>query len=470
MSTAAASSPAANKVTVADAGPSRKKLTIEVPAETVSQSLDFSMEAAVSQAELPGFRKGRAPRRLIEKRFGGAVSRQAKETLVGNAFQTAVNDHKLRVLGNPFAKDLEKIELVSGKPFVFDIEVEVLPEFTLPSFEGLALRKPQMTVTDEMIDNDLKTLAIQEGSLEERQTPEPGDYLTGHAKMTGADGNTYFESDGIVVQVPTADKAPKGMIVGLVVDDLSKQLGLPKPGDKVTVKTKGPENHENEKLRGMALTIEYAPVRCDRIIPAPLADLVARFGMTDEHALRQALRERQEQRVKIDQQVAMRTQLAKHLLEEVKMDLPQRLTADQISRNMERRRLELLYRGVDAAKIEENIAELRAASTFDAVRDLKLFFILDKAAEELGVKVTEGEINGRIAQMAMERNERPEKLRQQLQQSNMLGGVFNQLREHKTMDAVIAKAKVEELPLDEYNKQVEAENKASQEKAKAAKK
>ena len=110
----------------------------------------------------------------------------------------------------------------------------------------------------------------------------------------------------------------------------------------------------------------------------------------------------------------MRTQLAKHLLEEIKMELPQRLTADQIGRNMERRRLELLYRGVDAAKIEENIAELRAASTFDAVRDLKLFFVLDKAAEELGVKVTDGEINGRIAQMAQERNERPEKLRQQL--------------------------------------------------------
>jgi len=82
------------------------------------------------------------------------------------------------------------------------------------------------------------------------------------------------------------------------------------------------------------------------------------------------------------------------------------------------------------------------------------------------VKVTEAEINGRIAQMAQERNERPEKLRQQLMQQNMIGGIFNQLREHKTMDAIIAKATVTELPLDEYNKQVEAENKASAEKGK----
>lgn len=464
MSTASPTA-VANKVTVTDAGPSRKKLTIEIPAETVTESLGFSLEAAVSQAELPGFRKGRAPRRLIEKRFGGAVSKQAKETLVGGAVQSAVQEHKLRVLGNPYAKDIDKIELTSGKPFVFEVEIEVLPEFELPKFEGLAIRKPQMSVTDEMVEADLKTLGIQEGALEERPNPEPGDYLTGHAKMTGSDGATYFESDGIVVQVPTADKAPKGMIVGLVVDDLSTQLGTVKVGEKVTIKTKGPEQHENEKLRGMALTIEYTPARCDRIIPAPPADLVARFGMTDESALRQALRERQEQRVKIDQQVAMRTQLAKHLLEEVKMDLPQRLTADQIGRNMERRRLELLYRGVDAGKIEENMAELRAASTFDAVRDLKLFFVLDRAAEELGVKVSEAEINGRIAQMAQERNERPEKLRQQLIQSNMIGGVYNQLREHKTMDAIIAKANITELPLDEYNKQIEAENKAAAEKS-----
>lgn len=460
------STAATNKVTVADAGPSRKKLTIEIPAETVSQSLDLSLETAISQAELPGFRKGRAPRRLIEKRFGGAVSKQAKETLVGSAFQSAVAEHKLRVLGNPFVKDMEKIELTSGKPFIFDVEVEVLPEFQMPKFEGLAIRKPQMTVTDEMVENDLKTLAIQEGSLEERPNPEPGDYLTGHASMKGSDGNSYFDSDGIVVQIPPADKAPKGMIVGLVVEDLSKQLGTPKVGEKITVKSKGPENHENEKLRGMDLTIEYTPARCDRIIPATTADLVARFGMSDDGALKGALRERQEQRVKIDQQVAMRTQLAKHLLEEIKMDLPQRLTADQIGRNMERRRLELLYRGVDAAKIEENIAELRAASTFDAVRDLKLFFVLDKAAEELGVKVSDAEINGRIAQMAQERNERPEKLRQQLMQQNMIGGIFNQLREHKTMDAIIAKAAVTELPLDEYNKQIESENKAAAEKNK----
>ncbi|MCU0688852.1 MAG: hypothetical protein MUE97_03815, partial [Phycisphaerales bacterium] len=178
----------------------------------------------------------------------------------------------------------------------------------------------------------------------------------------------------------------------------------------------------------------------------------------DEAALNKAIRDRMEGRVKIEQQMAMRMQVAKHLLETVKMDLPQRVTADQAARNFQRRRMELQYRGVDAVEIERHIAELRAASAGDAVRDLKLFFIVDKVAEQLGVSVTEQEFNGRIAQMAIENGVRPDQLRQQLIQNGQAQSIFSQLREHKAMDAVLTKAQVTELPLAEFNKIIEEEN------------
>lgn len=450
-----------NKVAVADAGPSRKRLSITVPAETVDASLGLTLDTLMMQAEIPGFRKGHVPKRLVEKRFGGAIMAQAKEGLVSQAFGKAVEESKLRVLGNPIAKDIDKVELVAGKPFSFEVEVEVLPEFDLPKLEGIKVMKPKMEVTDQMVTDELNKLCVQEGSLEERESAEPGDYCTGTAVMTGPDGKEHFRSEGIVVQIPPKDKAPKGMIVGLVVDDLSKQIGLPKPGDTVTVKTTGPENHENETLRGLKLTIQYTPVRVDRIIPASPEDLALRFGMMDLAGLQAALRDRMESRVKVEQQMAMRMQVAKYLLTEVKMDLPQRVTADQAQRNFERRRMELAYRGVDAIEIERHIAELRQASAGDAVRDLKLFFITDKAAETLGVQVTEQEINGRIAQMAIERGMRPDQMRQQLIQSGQASNIFGQIREHKAMDAIIAKADVKEVSLEEFNKTIEEENKAA---------
>jgi trigger factor len=443
-----------NKVEIADAGPSRKKIKVEVPAATVDAQLEGQMSTLLMEAELPGFRKGRVPRRLVEKRFGEAVKNQTKEQLIAGALSKAIEDHKLRVLGQPTSETLGKINVEAGKAFAFEVEVEVLPEFTLPALEGIPVKKPLIPVTDEMVAGEVKKLCIQEGRLEERQASEAGDYLTGHAKMTGPDGKTHFESDGIVVQVPPTENKGKGMIVGLAVDDLGKQLGLPKPGASVTVKTKGPENHENEALRGLDLTVTYTPARVDRIIPATPAEVAQKFGLQGEEQMRDLIKQRLNQRVLVDQLTAMRQQVTKHLVEGVTMDLPQRFTGAQAARNFERRRLELMYRGVDPQQIEEHIAELRSSSINSAQADLKIFFILDKAAEQLNVGVSEQEVNGRIAQMAIERNERPERLRQALIQSNQINGIFQQIREHKTLDAIVAKANVSEIPFEDYNKLV----------------
>jgi trigger factor len=446
-----------NKVEISDAGPSRKKLKIEVPAETVEETLGMSLDTLLVEAELPGFRRGRAPKRLIEKRFGSTIRGQAKDQLVASALGKAIEDNKLRVLGQPTSQTLGAVEVEAGKPLVFEVEVEVLPEFELPSLEGIVVRKPLFEVTDEMVGKELEKLTIQEGSLEEREAPEAGDYLTGHAKLEGGEGKVYFDSDGIVVQAPPADRNGKGMIVGLHVEDFGKQLGLPKAGETRTIKTKGPENHENEELRGKDLTVTYKVSRIDRILPAKTQELCDRYGMENEDALKKAIRERLEARVLVEQQSVMRAQIGRKLIDQVKMDLPQRLTADQARRSLERRRLELMYRGVDPMKIEEQVAEMRAHSMGNAGRELKIFFILDKAAEQLGVRVSDQEVNGRIAQIALERNQRPEQLRQQLIQSNQVQGIAMQIREHKTMDAILAKAKVEEMSIEDFNKAMAAE-------------
>jgi FKBP-type peptidyl-prolyl cis-trans isomerase (trigger factor) len=116
-----------------------------------------------------------------------------------------------------------------------------------------------------------------------------------------------------------------------------------------------------------------------------------------------------------------------------------------------------MYRGVEANKIEEHMAELRKASSEAAVRDLALFFILHKASEELKISVSDAEINSRIAQIAFQRNVRPEQLRQELMRGNQISGIYQQIRDHKTLDAVLAKATLTELPADDYNKQVKEE-------------
>lgn len=441
-------------VKITDAGPSRKKLEITIPSELVDEKLRDSLDTLALEAELPGFRKGRVPKALVEKRFGGLVKTEAKNQLVASAVSQAVEDHKLKVIGEPFSNTLKDLELAEGKDLAFEVEVEVMPEFELPSLDGIDVKKPLLEVTDTMTEEELNKILINEGQLESRDTPEPGDYLTGHGIMKGADGHEFYNIEGCVVQMPTADKNGVGMILGVKVDDFTKQFGKPKVNDTVSIKTKGPENHEEEKLRGADLTVTFKVMRIDRIIPAQLDDVVKGLGFENPQGVKDALKSRLQQRVNVQQQVAMRQQVANHLLKNTKVDLPQRMTAVQAMRTLERRRMELMYRGVEAAKIEEHIAELRAASGNEAVRDLKLFFVLNKAAEDLKISVDDAEINGRIAQLAIERNMRPEKLRQELIQRNQVGTIYQQIREHKTMDRILSKAKVTEMSADDFNKQM----------------
>ncbi len=443
-----------NKVKIEDAGPCLKKILIEVPKETVDEQLADSMSTAAVEASLPGFRKGRVPRKLLEKRFGGAVRAETKQQLVASAYQSAVEDNELRIVGEPTSEMLKDVELEAGKPLKFEIEVEVPPSFELPELEGMKIIRPLLEVTDEMVGEELERVCVQEGDLQERDKPEAGDYLTGRAVMTSGKEEFYDIPDA-VVRVPPKDKDGKGMILGVAVDDFAKQLGLPKAGDTVKVKVTGPDNHEREELRGKKLQVEFTPNRVDRIVPADADELAKnKFGMEGADELRERIKSQLEHRVRGRQQQAMRAQISKHLLDAVDMELPERLNAAQAARNLERARLALLERGTEAGEIEERLAELRGASSERTQRELKLVFLMDRVAEDQEVQVSEQELNAWIVQLAMQRGERPDVLRQQLIQTGQINSAFQQVREAKAMDAVLDKAEIEDMDADEYNKKI----------------
>ncbi|MBK7404149.1 MAG: trigger factor [Phycisphaerales bacterium] len=448
----------ANTVSISDVGPSRKKITIEIPAETVAAKLRDSLDTLSVEAELPGFRKGRVPRRLVERRFGETVKREAKGQMVAEAYSRAVEEHKLQVLGEPSSEMLEGLSIEEGKPLTVEIEVEVLPEFVLPELKGVKVYKPKLEIADDDVAKELERLCITEGNLEERDATEPGDYLTGVARMELPDGTEFYNINGAVVQAPEADKNGRGMILGIMVEDFEKQLGLPKAGDEITIKAKGPQNHEIERIRGADLTMSFKVERVDRIVPAEAATLALGYGFPSEDALKQEIRNRIEARANVEQQSLMRQQVASSLIDSTEMDVPEKMTERQTERNLQRRRLELMYRGIDPRHIEEQLSDLRNASHGVAVRELKLYFILHRAADEMKVQVTEGDVNARIAQMAAQRRERPEKLRQELIQTNQIGAVFQQVREHKTLDAILAQAAVEEVSREEFEKKFAAED------------
>tara|TARA_R110002073_G_scaffold239285_1_gene400784 strand:- start:329320 stop:330693 length:1374 start_codon:yes stop_codon:yes gene_type:complete len=444
-----------NTVKIEDVGPCRKRITIDIPAETVNAQIESAFASVSHEANIPGFRKGHAPRRLVEKRFGSYVKEETKSRLISSAYQDAVSSNELKVLSQPPAESMDDVEVESGKPVHFEVEVEVMPEFDLPELKGIKVLKPDTELPADMVDEEIKKIGINEGSLDERDDSEKGDYITGNAVMTDSDGVEHYNIEGAVVQIP-AD-SDEGMILGVIVPNFTKQIGTPKIDDKLTIKLTGPENHEVEAIRGKDLTIEYEVVKVYRIVPALMNDLVAKYGFNDEEQLREMVAAQLTQRAEVQQQSVMRQQISKYLADNVEFELPEGLTAQQAARNLERRRMDLMYRGVNPTEIEQHMAELRSASAESASTELKQFFILNKISESLDIKVEEPEINSRIVSMAMQQGKRPEQVRDELIKSGQAQTLLQQIREHKTIDSILSDAQVEDISAEEFNKKMESE-------------
>ncbi|MDY7108816.1 MAG: trigger factor [Planctomycetota bacterium] len=442
-------------VKVEDVGPAKKRLTITVPAEVIGDKIEESIGTLATQAAVPGFRKGKVPRKLLERRFGSTVRNETKNQVVADAYAGVIEEKEIRPVGEPEPVDkIEELELEEGKPLTFAVDVEVVPEFDLPELENIEIRKPMLEITDEQIEEELNRNCLQMGEAEEiRSDFQPGDRLVGPGSATKeGEDEPFFRHDNIDIIVPGDDEGGRGQVLGLLIDDLASKLRGLSVGETFTVETVGPEGHELEHIRGEKLTIEVTIREAQRITPASVEQVVEHYGMASEQLLREQIRIALEQRRDEQQRGAMREQVHDYLLDAVDFDLPEKLSAAQATRMVERQRLELLYQGMPVEEVEERLAELRAEAEAASQRRLKLSFILNRLARHFEVEVSDQEVNGRIAAIAMQRGVRPDQLRTELVQSNRLGELASQIRENKAADRVIDRANVTEIPAEEWNK------------------
>ncbi len=132
-----------NTVTIEEAGPCKKKIIVEIPQKTIENATDGQYHTLRKDAQVPGFRKGRSPRRLLEKRFGKEVTEKVKLQLLADASESAIKDNDINVLRDPDI-DFETIELPATGPLKFDFEIEVRHEFELPMLERIAVKKTKL--------------------------------------------------------------------------------------------------------------------------------------------------------------------------------------------------------------------------------------------------------------------------------------------------------------------------------------
>ena len=454
-----------NEITIEDSGPCRKRINVEIPEKTIKASLDEQFQDIKRDAAIPGFRKGRAPLRLVEKRFGNEIGLQVKLKLLADASQAAVDANDLDLLGDPDI-DHENIELPETGPLKFDFEVEVRPHFELPELEGIKVEKAKVEVTDEKIDEEIMAMRKRSGvwSPKEGGVVEKEDQIIADVVMVidGVEEHEKLDNTEIFVR-------ETGFVGGVPVDGLDKLLVKAKAGDEKKISVDVPKTYFNEQYRGKKIDIEITVKDIKKLDAAELTpEFLERFGVDSEDDLREKMIEMHSAQAEKEARSAMADQVYQHLLEKIDLDLPESIVADQSTQILQRQYTNLLMKGLQKEQLDEQMQELRASSEEQAEEQLKLFFVMDKVAEKLDISTTEEEINGHIAQIAAQRNRRPEKVREELAKDGSLAQFSLQVREQKCVEKILESAQIVEVK--EVTKKKKAVKKAVKKPVKKAEK
>lgn len=448
-------------VAVEDAGTLKKKITVTVPRVRIDAKFDEMYGELGGTAQIPGFRVGHAPRRLIEKRFGKEVGGDVRNSIIGDSLGDAIEQADLTTMGEPDL-DLDAIELPDTGDMEYSFEVEVAPEFDLPDTKGIAVDKPALEVTDEQIDEQIKRFLTSRAKFEPTDNPAgEGDLVEVDAVLT-ADDCDDVKRDDLTLRV-----AP-GQIEGLAMVDLGDELTGKKAGDTVTVKATAPTVHPHEPWRDKEVSAELTIKQVTgRILPELDDAFAEQAGFDNVADMREFISGQLSSNLEAETQRAMRNQICQHLLSTVEFDLPEGVVARHTQQAMQRRYVELLQRGIPREQIDENLTELQADAATQAMTELKLTFILGKIADAQKVEVSDDEINSHVAHMAAQYNRRPERMRQELTQDGTIDQVATAIREQKAIDTLLADAAITEISAEELAKKAEAARKKAEKAAKA---
>ena len=472
-------------VKVEDAGTLRKSLTISVPREHLTKEFDREYGDLATEAVVPGFRKGRAPRRLVEKRYGREVGEQVQTRMLSNAYLAAVEKEDLKVLGDPevWAKPagtdtgevlmemtsaLTNIEIPAEGDFSFRCEVEIKPQFDLPKLEGVEVEKPVISIGDDDVSEQIDRIRARRGTwapvTDDNAKVESDDLMICDVVLT-ADGKEYVKKENEQLA------ARPQFIEGVAVSDFGQQVEGTKVGGTVKIDVDMPDDHATEDLRGKKAELAITVNDLKRLKLPPLdQEYIEAQGFENEKEFKDFVRERMESELEYEIRKGMRNQVRKYLLDETKLDLPEGLSSRQAARVAARRMIEMQRQGVPLAEIEKHADELRTSAKEQAGAELKLYFILEQIAEEFDVDVSEEELNSQIAQMAAMYGKRFDRMRDELSKDNGLMQMYLDLRDEKCIDKIIADGNVVEAkPGKDAGAADEGAKKAKKKKKTAAK-
>ena len=414
----------------------RVKVTVEVPFSELGPELDKAYQALAQQINIPGFRRGKAPRQLIDARVGrGPVLEQVVNDMLPTRYGQAIEELDIKALGQPNI-DITKLE--DGDVIEFVAEVDVRPEFDLPDFSEISVEVPALGSTEERIDHELEHLRERFGSLKtvDREAGDE-DFITLNLSAT-VDGEEIEDAkvEDMSYRVGSGD-----LIEGL--DDAVKGL---KADESATFTSKLVFGEYADKDAEVTVTVTAVKERELPELDDDFAQMASEFDTVEE--LRADLASGAEESAKAEQAASIREEVLKVALEKTQFPLPASVVDEQVNAQVQQLMGQL---GGDEALFEklleaqgtsrEEFNEQTRTSAEEAVRT-QLF--LDVLAEKEEPEVTQDELNDHIVFTARRYGVEPQQFLMQLQQSGQLLNLVSDVRRGKALANAICSVTVKD--------------------------
>jgi trigger factor len=430
-------------VTIENLAPCKKLVRVEVESQKVDEALDTVTKQFQREANLPGFRPGKAPRDMVVRKYGKDIEDEAKRKLISEAYKSALEEQKLDVLGYP---DIEEIQFSRGQPLQFAATIETSPEFELPEYKGIPVKREARTVTDEDVQKALEVLRESQTTFKTVERPAQ----TGDIAVVNYTGTT--DGKPITDVAPTAkgltEQAHFWVEIGSssFIPGFAEQVMGAKAGDRRTVTVDFPADFVTPELAGKkgVYEVEVTEVK-EKVLPAIDDAFAKTYGAEDLEKLRAGVRRDLESELNYKNKKSIRTQLVRSLLNRVNFELPETAVANETRNVVYDIVQENTKRGISRDTIEQQKEQIYSAATQGAKERVKVAFLLQKIAEKEDIKISQEEISQRISFLAATYKIPAQKFLKDLQKRNGLIEIYDQVMNEKVLDLLQHEAKIEDV-------------------------
>lgn len=409
-------------------------LEITVSQENIEKAFDEVYDEITKYANIPGFRTGRAPRELVEKHYGKSASEEALKRLIPEAYRDAVVEHKILPAALPEISDVK----FEGKTALsFSAKVDTRPVFKLKSYKGLKVEKNKPRVADDEVErmlNNLRELNAKYIAVEDRPA-QMGDYVVSDLDCS-VDGKP-------------AHKTRQNLWLFLEKDSLvpvliEKMIGMNK-GEERDIEALVPEKHPDKTIAGKLAKYH---IRAKEIKRRELPDLNDEFAkifakekLSDLKA--EILREL-EARAKANVEIALENQILNKLIDDNVFVVPASFTAKQLDFMVEDAKEQLFRKGFKKEDLDKKNEELRGKFKDEAVRKVRLLFILDTIAEAEKIAASEKDLVEAYKAISARSGKSEDEVRGFYEKEDMVEDLKAKIREGKVIQFLLANAEVTE--------------------------